>query len=119
MANDPTEFAQLLLTHAKGRAHDAATKLLKDAVEAVKLTGKKGEVAIKLTIHPVKNNEDVVRIEDRVTATIPEETRASIWYTDDDGQLHRNDPTQRSFFDADQGVNTSSDGKSAAAGKDS
>jgi hypothetical protein len=40
----PHEFAAILVTHAKGRAHDTASKLLRELVEAVKLTGKKGDV---------------------------------------------------------------------------
>ncbi|MCV7255273.1 hypothetical protein H7J86_24220 [Mycobacterium hackensackense] len=92
--NDATEFATVLLGHSKGRAHDAASKLLKEAVEAVKLTGRKASVTVKFEISPIKNNNRVVQLGDKVTATIPEEKRDSIWFTDDDGGLHRNDPDQ-------------------------
>lgn len=113
MSNDPTEFAGLLITHAKGRAHDKATAELTEAVEAVKRTGKSGWIAVKFCIDPVKNNDEVVRIESQVTSKIPYEPVTSMWYADDDGALHRNDPHQRSFFD-----NEPADGKSAAAGRD-
>lgn len=110
---EATEFATLLFTHAKGRAHDKATAQLREAVEAVKRTGKSGYVAVKFAIDPVKDNYEVVRIQSHVTSKVPEEAETSMWYADDDGALHRNDPNQRSFWDNDP-----ADGKSAAAGKD-
>lgn len=91
---DPGEFASLLMQHAKGRAHDEATRKLQDAVEAVKRTGKAANVTVKLSIHPVKNNDTVVRIEDKVTSSIPEDTRSSMWFATEEGSLHRNDPKQ-------------------------
>lgn len=114
MANDPTEFAQLLMNHAKGRAHDKASAKLNEAVEAVKRTGKGGEVSVKFSIHPVKNNDQVVRIESHVGSKVPEEAVTSIWYADDGGTLHRNDPNQ----DELPYTTTASDAKTAAAGPD-
>lgn len=90
----PSEFAAVLLQHAKGRAHDEATAALKDAVDAVRRLGKPAAVTVQLTIHPVENNRDVVRIQDKVTSTIPREKRASMWFPDAEGGLHRNDPNQ-------------------------
>jgi hypothetical protein len=113
MSDDASEFAHILINHAKGRAHDEATKLLRDAVEAVKNTGKPADVTVKLSIHPVKNNSSIVRIEDKVTSTVPKEPRSSVWFPDDFGALHRNDPTQLEIWENDR-----ADGKSAAAGKD-
>lgn len=113
MTTDPTEFAQFLLTHAKGRAHDELSQKLNEAVEAVKRTGKAGTVGLKVQIDPVKNNDEVVRIETNVTTKIPKEPVTSMWYADDDGALHRNDPNQRSLYDDDP-----ADGKTAASGKD-
>lgn len=97
MTNDnagQNEFAAVLMQHAKGRAHDKATELLAAAVEAVRDTGKSATVTVQLKINPVKNNETVVAIEDKVTASIPEEKRGSMWFTD-----HRNDPTQYDMFE--------------------
>ena len=113
MTADPSEFAQFLLTHAKGRAHDELSTKLSEAVEAVKRVGKGGEVALKVSISPMKGNDEVVRIETNVTSKIPKEPVTSMWYADDDGALHRNDPNQRSLWE-----DHNADGKSAAAGKD-
>lgn len=110
--SDPSEFAAILLGHAKGRAHDEATKKLREVVEAVKQTGKAGEISVKLSIHPVKNNDSIVRIEDKVTSTVPREPRSSMWFPDDAGALHRNDPNQGELWENNR------DGKAAAAGLD-
>lgn len=90
-----TEFATILLTHAKGRAHDEATSKMRELVEAVQRLGKSGSISITLSVHPVENNREVVRIQDSVKASIPTEKRSSMWFPDDDGGLHRNDPNQR------------------------
>lgn len=108
-----TEFATLLLTHAKGRAHDEATKKLREAVEAVQQTGKAATVTVKLSIKPVDKIPNAFRIQDAVTASIPEDPRTSMWFGDENGGLHRNDPNQRSLYDDEP-----ADSKSAAAGRD-
>lgn len=72
---EATEFATLLFTHAKGRAHDKATAQLREAVEAVKRTGKSGYVAVKFAIDPVKDNYEVVRIQSHVTSRFPRKPR--------------------------------------------
>lgn len=94
------EFAAVLMQHAKGTAHDKATKLLSEAVDAVRQTGKNASVTVTLKLSAVKNNPNVVAIEDTVTAKVPEEKRGSMWFSDDSGGLHRNDPNQESLFDA-------------------
>lgn len=111
--NEPQDFGAVLLQHAKGRAHDQASKLLKDAVEAVRQTGKPANVTVKLTVKPVANIPNAYKLSDTVTATIPEDPRTSMWFADDAGALHRNDPNQGSVYDAEP-----ADGKTAAAGRD-
>lgn len=103
-----TEFASLLLGHAKGRAHTNASKLLRDAVEAVKQTGRKATVTVQFEISAMKNNPRVVQVGDKVTAKIPEEKQDSIWFTDDDGGLHRNDPDQLRMEYGEKPANTES-----------
>ncbi|TXH26208.1 MAG: hypothetical protein E6R06_07230 [Mycobacterium sp.] len=90
----PTEFATLLLGHARGRAHDTASKLLREATQAVRTTGRAATVTVQLKISQVKNNARILQIGDKVTASIPEEKSDSFWFTDDEGGLHRNDPEQ-------------------------
>lgn len=111
--DDATEFASVLLTHAKGRAHDEATRKLREAVEAVQRTGKAASVTVKLSIKPVDKIPNAFRIQDAVTSAIPEDPRTSMWFGDDHGGLHRNDPNQ-----GELPYETPADGKSAAAGRD-
>lgn len=114
-SNDPSEFASVLLQHAKGRAHDEATEKLKEAVEAVKRFGAPATVTVSFKVHPVKNNSTVVKLEDTVTAKIPTEPRSSMWFPDEDGALHRNQPGLYGDVDADT---VATDSKTAASGKD-
>lgn len=111
-----TEFATLLLTHKKGLAHDEATRKLREAVEAVQRTGKAATVTVKFAIKPVEKIPNAFRIQDTVTAAIPDEPRTSMWFGDENGGLHRNDPNQRSLYDDDE--TDTADGKTAAAGRD-
>jgi hypothetical protein len=115
MSDEATEFASVLLNHAKGRAHDEATKCLRDAVEAVKRVGKPAKVTVELTISPVPKIPNAYRIEDRVIPKIPEDPRTSMWFADDEGGLHRNDPNQRSLYEESE---AEADAKTRAAGKD-
>lgn len=114
MSDETTEFAAVLVNHAKGRAHDEASEKMRAAVEAVKDTGKDPRVTVEIAIKPVPKIPNAFRIEDKVTAKIPEDPRTSMWFADDDGGLHRNDPNQRSLWDEDR----ARDGKTAATGKD-
>lgn len=104
------EFATILLQCEKGLVHDKASELLRDAVAAVKELGKDAEVNIALKITPVKNNPRVVQIVGKPTAKIPEPARPpSIFFADDNGGLHRNDPEQREFDYAADKSTTSTD----------
>lgn len=111
---DKQEFAAILLQPGLALEHDKASKLLREATAAVKELGKPAEVNIRIRIEPVKNNNSVVQIAARATSKVPQApTVAKIFFTDDEGGLHRNDPRQREFdFPA------TTDGKSAAAGRD-
>lgn len=114
MSDETPEFATLLCTHGKGRAHDEASKKLREAVEAVMTTGKQATVTVKFTFSRVPETFNVLKVGSKVAATIPEEPPVSMWFADDDGGLHRNDPNQASLFD-DTGIR---DGKTTAAGRD-
>jgi hypothetical protein len=111
---ESTEFASVLLNHAKGRAHDEASAKLREAVEAVQRTGKDASVTVKIAVKAVANIPNAFKLSDKVTASIPEDPRTSMWFGDDTGGLHRNDPNQRALWDD----NTAVDGKTAAAGHD-
>lgn len=113
---DPSDFAAVFVQHAKGRAADEATTLLAQAVEAARQTGKDAKVNVQLTIKPVPKIPGAYRIEDKVTASIPEEPRTSMWFGDDKGRLHRNQPGL--YGDVSAETMPGVDGKSAAGGRD-
>lgn len=94
------DFAAVFLGHAKGRAHTEASKKLAEVVEAVMETGKPGSVTVKLTVSRDKEIKSMVKLADSITAKVPIEPRRSMWFPDDDGQLHRNEPKQEPLFDA-------------------
>ena len=112
--NEPLEFAAVLVQHRKGLEHDKASATLREAVAAVQQTGKPAKVTVSLEVKPVSNVRNAVKMTVKVGESIPEEIESSMWFTDNDGGLHRSDPTQRPLWEDP----ASADGKSAAAGKD-
>lgn len=82
----------------RGKAKHDITKSLHDVVTAVKNTGKKGELVIKLVIEPVKNDATQVDVTDVIVAKAPVLTKApSRFYLTDDANLTRTDPTDVPF----------------------
>ncbi|MCX2931360.1 hypothetical protein ORI20_13835 [Mycobacterium sp. CVI_P3] len=108
------EFASVLIRHRNGIEHDDATRRLREAVAAAIKTRKPAKVTVAMEIKPVSNVSNAVKITTTVGDKIPEEIESSMWFTDDDGGLHRADPSQRPLWEDP----ASTDGKSAAAGKD-
>lgn len=112
------EVGSLLVQHQKGIAHAKMSEELRDAVAAVKEHGKPAEVTIKIKIAPVKGNSRVLQTFVSSTANIPKPAPTpAIYFADDDGGLHRNDPEQREF-DYPPAETPAVDGKTAAAGRD-
>ncbi len=86
-------FTDVLGELSAGSTLAALTEDLAQVVSAVKETGNQGEVTLKLTVKP--NGENRVVIADKITSKIPKPERgSSLFYADDDGGLHRNDPLQ-------------------------
>jgi hypothetical protein len=96
----PTEqdFAAVVVSHDKGRAHTEASRKLTEAVGAVIETGKAATITVKLKVSPVKDMPTAVKIDTNVLASIPKEQSRSIWFVDDESILHRNDPRQMDMF---------------------
>lgn len=113
MSDDPTEFVSVLVNHAKGRANDEATEKMREAVEASLRTGKPASVTVTLNISSIDG--EVIKMTDKVSASIPKEPRKSMWFGDSEGGLHRNNPRQHEF---DYANNQPADGKTAGAGRD-
>ena len=86
-------FTDILRELGAGQTLDTLTEDLSDVVAAVRATGKQGEVTLKLTVKP--NGAHGVAVADKITSKIPKEDRGeTLFFTDDDGGLHRRDPRQ-------------------------
>lgn len=98
--DDGKPFATFLLEQAGGKTHTELTDNLRDLVAKVKDTGKKGTLTLTVSIAPMKGDASMLVVSDEIKMRPPEHDRkASIFWPDNDGNLLRNDPNQRSFWD--------------------
>lgn len=93
----------VLSTMRGGAAARAADKLLREVVQAVEATGKKGSLTIKLDIGKLKGGETELEIKATLKHNLPvEDIPMGIYYPDKTGGLHREDPRQLEFFSDDK-----------------
>tara|TARA_R110002167_G_scaffold91458_1_gene246128 strand:+ start:192070 stop:192435 length:366 start_codon:yes stop_codon:yes gene_type:complete len=91
-------FIQTLSHLERGGLNDELTEELAAVVKAVRDSGKKGEVTLKLNVALMKGTEDTVIIGSTVTAKVPQLDRPStIMFSTFDGDLLRDDPRQISM----------------------
>ncbi|MEU0465063.1 hypothetical protein ABZ215_13750 [Amycolatopsis sp. NPDC006131] len=94
------DFAVFITQAGKGKTHRELTAALQEVTKSVLQTLKPGKITLTLTFKPQKGVEGALLITDQVTTSIPRFDRpASIFYADDTGGLHRNDPRQPSLYD--------------------
>lgn len=85
---DVTDFVVVLTTHDKGRAQAEASKALAECVDAALNTGKKGgSVTVKVKVDPLESG--TVRLVVDVTSSPVKDPVGSIWYSDGEGGLSR------------------------------
>ncbi len=91
-------FADWLREQAGGKSHDELSQALYDLVQRVGDTGKKGSIVYTISVGPLKNDNDVLVVDDQIKLKLPEHDRkASLFYTDKTGNLTRTDPNQLAF----------------------
>lgn len=96
----PRDFADFLREQANGRTHAELTDALAEVVSAIRDTGKKGSIALTITITPVKNGGGVLTVADAVKKVVPQhDRRTSMFYPTRTGSLVKDDPAQPSFDD--------------------
>lgn len=79
----------------KGRPVEEATHALAEVVRAVDETGKEGSVTITLKIKPAKHGGPEKTLIAEVKAKKPiAEIAPAVFFSDDEGDLHRVDPRQ-------------------------
>lgn len=91
-------FTSFLREHGRGRTHDELGEGLHDLIGRVKDTGKSGSISLTIKVEPMKKDDRMVVVSDKIAIKLPEHDRpAGVWFTDHDGNLTRNDPDQMSF----------------------
>ena len=91
-------FADWLREQSSGKTHEELSEGLHDLIGRVRDTGKKGTIAIIVSVAPMKGDKDVLVVTDQIKLRIPEHDRKpSLFYPDAHGNLTRNDPNQLVF----------------------
>lgn len=89
-------FHEWVQSHARGSLDADATAELAKVVQAVADLGKSGKLVVELLVEPADQDGRVVAIGGRITAKPPQPNPAvSIYYPDEAGGLHRDDPYQK------------------------
>lgn len=92
-------FAAFLQEHRDGALHAKASDTLAEVVAAVQEHGKQGKVTIEVVVSPTKY-DNAVEIVGTVKPKVPEAAPpAAMWYSDDEGNVSRRDPSQMSIDD--------------------
>lgn len=99
-------LSHLLATMRNGAANDAATTELEKLIEAIQSAHDEkasGFVNLKFKVSKLKDGETELKVEIKVTSSIPVPAiPAGIYYPDDKHHLHRTDPRQMSLLDHGQ-----------------
>ena len=101
-SSKPSEFAAFLVQHARGEAHEAVSNEFHELLAAVNEHGKKGTLAVTVTVEPPKGGMDGAPVAISIDSVLkaPKATAPpSIYFVDDDGNATRNDPRQTAAFD--------------------
>lgn len=92
------DFAAVLLEIGGGRLHARLSDQLAEITAAVKESGKKGLLTVKIEVKPVPRAENgTLLVTGSSVAKAPEtdeDSPASIFFADDTGSLSRSDPRQ-------------------------
>lgn len=91
-------FADWLREQSGGSTHEELGDGLHDLIARVRDTGKAGSITLTVKVKPLKENDRMFVVSDEIKLNLPEHDRkASMFYTDAEGNLVRNDPDQMEF----------------------
>jgi hypothetical protein len=95
------DFMALMQQVNRGQSPHELSKMLEDAVAAVRRTGKSATITYTVSIAPAgKKAGDQVTITDKPNVKLPEEDRwSSIFFTTDKNSVQREDPRQQMMGD--------------------
>ena len=92
---DPRPFADVLAEHSGGRIADDLAHALRDLVEAVATTGRKGALAVTLTVAPTDLGPDAVTVTVKIAGRPPLPLYAdALYFVDANANLRNRDPRQ-------------------------
>lgn len=92
-------FTDFLREIRKGRIVDEASEVLAELVKAVDQTNKPGSMTVKITVKPAKDGGWEKVIVPDVQASIPrKDLPDAIFFSNPEGHLVREDPSQREMF---------------------
>ena len=96
---EPQDFLVFLAAQAGGGTVTELSEGLAELVRRVADTGKKGSISLTVAVEPMKGGDGkTMVVKDSISLKLPEYDRtASVYFTDEDGHLHRNDPRQMAF----------------------
>jgi hypothetical protein len=97
-AKDDLTFLEFLQSFRRGELLSEAGEMFDELMEAIRATGLKGELVLKL---PFKlNNAGQIECVPKLDLKKPRRAMGTgIYYVTDDGRLSRRDPTQDDLFD--------------------
>lgn len=88
-------FLQVMQTHDGGEVCNELADAMREATAAVVLSGKASTIELRVKFTPAaKGAFGVVFSKPKVKKSEPERG-SSIWFSDEAGNLHRNDPRQK------------------------
>jgi hypothetical protein len=88
-------FADILRDLGRGEVIDEAAVMLTELVQSVRSTGKKGNFTLRVEVSPFKGSSRQLMVTARPESKPPKgDPVAAIFFTDDAGNLLRNDPQQ-------------------------
>lgn len=88
-----------VVADARGNVLSTASGELRQLIEAIKETGKKGSITLTLAITPEDGDNDAISIDTTIKVTAPKRPNPkSIFFIDKDNGLSRQDPRQAEMF---------------------
>lgn len=89
-------FTSLLTQHRGGQVLTDLSQAMRDAIEAAQLQNKPAGITLKMVFKPAANGSNAIVVADKIKTTLPEpKPVTSFFFSDANGNLHRNDPNQR------------------------
>jgi len=95
-----TPFTSILMQARKGEVNDHLSNELAELIKAIDATGKPGEITLKLKVTPEKGGGNQKDFDFDVSVKVPRPSLPkAVFYSNEEGDLFRTDPSQREMFE--------------------